>query len=57
MLGIRRVDRMQNARVRDLCGVKRMEERINGKRFRWFDHTEIRENSRLQKGYTRRGRI
>ena len=39
LLGIRRMDRVPNARIRDLCRVKNgLDERIDEGVLRWFDH-------------------
>ena len=39
LLGIRRMDRILNARIRDLCGVKKgLDERIDESVLRWFGH-------------------
>ena len=48
LLGIRRIDRMLNARVREMCGV----EKSGGKRIYvialwWFGHTERMESCRI----------
>ena len=41
MLGIRRMDRVPNALIRELCGVKEgLDERINEGVLRWFTHVE-----------------
>ena len=41
LLGIRRMDRVPNARIRELCGVtKGVDERIDEGVFRWFGHVE-----------------
>ena len=43
LLGIRRIDRVPNARIRELCGVTKGEdERIDESVLRWFNHTERR---------------
>ena len=48
LLIIRRMDRVLNARVRELCGVKNdLDERIDEEVLRWFGHVERME--RLQK--------
>ena len=41
LLGIRIMDRVQNARIREFCGVKKgLDERIDGGVPRWFGHME-----------------
>ena len=41
LLGIRRVDRIPNARIRELCGVRKgLDERIDESVLRWFGHME-----------------
>ena len=41
LLGIRRMDRVPNARIRELCGVKKgLDERIDEGVLRWFGHGE-----------------
>ena len=46
LLGIRRIDRVPNARIRELCGVnKGLDERIDECVLRWFAHVE-----RIEKG-------
>ena len=41
LLGIKRVDRVLNAQIRDLCMVmKGLEERIDEGVLRWFSHVE-----------------
>ena len=41
LLGIRRMDKVPNSRIRELCGVtKVMEERIDEDVLRWFSHVE-----------------
>ena len=50
LLGIRRRDKVPNARIRELCGVaKGVDERISEDVLRWFDHAERRENDRIAK--------
>ena len=37
VLGVRRIDKMRNERIRKLCGVKKgINERINESTLRWF---------------------
>ena len=41
LLGITRMDRIPNIRIRELCGVKKdLDERIEEGVLRWFDHVE-----------------
>ena len=50
LLGIRRTDRVSNARIRKLCeGKKGMDERTNESFLRWLVHIEIKENNRSAK--------
>ena len=50
MLGIRRIDRIPNKRIRELCGVtKRVDERIDEDVLRWFDDVNRMENDRTAK--------
>ena len=50
LLGIRRMDRVQNAWIRELCGVmKGVDERIGESLLHWFGHIEM-ENDRMSKG-------
>ena len=47
LLGIRRMDRVPNARVRELCRVRKsLDEMINEGILRWFDHVERMERKR-----------
>ena len=49
-LGIRRMDRVLNARIRGLCGVtKEVDERIEEGVLRWFGHVERMEKNRIAK--------
>ena len=45
-LGIRRMDRVPNVRIRESCGE---DERIEKSIFRWFGHIERMENDRIAK--------
>ena len=46
LLGIRRADRVSNARIRELCGVKKgLNERIDEGVLRWFSHVERMERN------------
>ena len=50
MLGIRRMDKVLNARIRQLCGVtKGIEENIDEGVFRRFSYVERMENDRIAK--------
>ena len=50
LLGIMRMDRVPNARIRELCGVKKgLDERIDEGVFRWFDNVEKIERDRIAK--------
>ena len=50
LLGIRRMDKFPNTRIRELCGVTLgVDERINEVFHRWFGHEERRENDRIAK--------
>jgi hypothetical protein len=65
VLGVRRIDKMRNERIRELCGVEKgVLERISESILRWFGHMERMDESRLVKrvykgvceGYRGRGR-
>ena len=48
LLGIRRIDKVSNACIKELCGLtKWVEERIDEGVLRWFDHLERMENYRI----------
>ena len=50
LLGIRRMDRVPNARIRELCGMaKGVDERIEEGVLPWFSHVERMENDRIAK--------
>ena len=50
LLGIRRMDRVLNGRIRDLCGVtKGVDENIDEGVPRWLGHVERIENDRIAK--------
>ena len=50
LLGIRRMDRIPNARIRELCGVRKgLHERIDESVLRWFGHVERMERDRIAK--------
>ena len=41
LLGIRRMDMVLNARIREMCGVKKcLDERIDQGVLRWYGHVE-----------------
>ena len=49
-LGIRRMDRILNARIRELCGVRKgLDERIDESFLWWFSHVERMERDRIAK--------
>ena len=55
LLGIRRMDRVPNARVREFCGVKKgRNESIDEGVLRWFGHLERSERDRIAKSLCRR---
>ena len=50
LLGIRRMDRIPNARIRELYGVRKgLDERIDESVLRWFGHVERMERNRIAK--------
>ena len=50
LLGIRRMDKVPNARIRQLCGAtKGVDEKIDERVLRWFGHVERMENDRNAK--------
>ena len=50
LLVIRRMDRISNARIRELCGVRKgLDERIDESVLRWFGHVERMERDRIAK--------
>ena len=50
LLGTRRMDRVPNAQIRELCGmVKGVDERIEEDVLHWFSHIESMENDRIAK--------
>ena len=52
LLGIRRMDRVPNVRIRKLCGLaKGMDERIKEDVLHWFSHVERMENDRIAKRF------
>ena len=49
LLGIRKMDKVPNAQIRQLCGVtKGVNEKIDGV-LRWYSHVERMENNRIAK--------
>ena len=50
LLGIRRIDWVPNARIRELCGEnKGLDKRIDEGVLRWYGHVERKENNRIAK--------
>ena len=50
LLGIRRMNKVPNAQIRDLCGVTRgVEERIDEGVLRWFCYVKRMKNDRIAK--------
>ena len=50
LVDIRRMDRVPNVRIRELCGVKKgLDERIDEGVLRWFGHVERMERDRIVK--------
>ena len=50
VLGIRKMDKVSNARIRQLCGVaKAVDKKIDEDVLRWFSHMERMENDRTAK--------
>ena len=50
LLAIRRIDRVPNALIRELCGVKKnLDERIDEGVLRWFGYVERMERDRIAK--------
>ena len=50
LLGIRRMDRVPNARIWEFCGVtKGVDERVDEGVIRWFGHVKRMENDRIAK--------
>ena len=49
-LGIMRMDKVPNARIRELCGgPKGVDERITKVYLQWFGHVERRDNKKIDK--------
>ena len=50
LLGIKRVDKLPNERIRQLCGVtKGVDKKIDESVLQWFIHVERMENDRIAK--------
>ena len=50
LLGIRRMYKVPNAQIKELCGVKKcLYERIDEGVLRWFSHVERMERDRITK--------
>ena len=50
LLGVKRMDRVPNAQIRELCGVKkRLDERSDEGMLRWFGHVERMERDKIAK--------
>ena len=50
LLGIRRMDRVMNAQIRELCGMRKgLDERIDEGVLWWFGHVERMEKDRIAK--------
>ena len=50
LLGIRGMDRVKNAQIRELCrGKKGLDERLGESMLRWFCHVERMERDRISK--------
>src|SRR5678815_2512779 len=50
ILGVRRIDKMRNECIREMCGMKKgLNERINKSMLRWFGHVERMNDSWLVK--------
>ena len=55
LLGIRRMDKVPNARIRELCGgTKGLDEKIDEGVLWWFGHMERIENDRIVKSLCKR---
>ena len=52
VLGMRRIDKVPNARIRQLCGMtKVVDKRIDEDGLRWSDHMEKIEHDRIAKRF------
>ena len=50
LLGIRRMDRVSNVRIKEFCGLKKgIDERTGEDILRWFGHVERMVNDRIAK--------
>ena len=50
LLGYRRMDKVPSARIRQLCGMTKVEDKkIDKGVLRWFGHVERMENGRIAK--------
>ena len=50
LLGIRRIDRVPNARIKELCRVRKgLDKTINEGVLQWLSHVERMENNRITK--------
>ena len=50
LLGIRRLGKVLNARIMQLCGMtKGVDEKMDERVLRWFSHVEIMENDSIDK--------
>ena len=49
LLGIRRIDKVPNEQIRNLCGVTKGVDKKIDKGSRWFGHMEKMENNRITK--------
>ena len=49
LLGIRRMDRVLNVRIRELCGLRKGLERIDEGMLQWFAHVERMEKGMIAK--------
>ena len=55
LLGVRRIDMVPNAGIRELCGVRMgLDERIDETVLRWFGYVEKMERDRIVKSLCRR---
>ena len=52
ILGIRRMDKVPNARIRELCGVRKgLDERIDEGVLQWFGHVKRMERDKIAKRF------
>ena len=53
LLGIRRIDRIPNSKVKEICDLKKaVDKRTEESALRWFKDNEIVVNSRTVKSYS-----